>query len=193
VEITNVQVYLSSSYSDQYSLSCHCEGARYHIWVDRQTHKMEERSIARKGPVLFKNSLADHGQEGYYKTRCLDPTATFGSELIARMYAQANGNNLWDKADKDMRDREAEGMRQHRDAMRTKNIKEAGPEMFKVLEAIAEFWATNDPMPLSPGAYIMEDDIPIRDIVHKLVSAAPGCPDCGMSECECRKGLQHIG
>jgi hypothetical protein len=77
--------------------------------------------------------------------------------------------------------------------MRTKNIKEAGPEMFKVLEAIAEFWATNDPMPLSPGAYIMEDDIPIRDIVHKLVSAAPGCPDCGMSECECRKGLQHIG
>jgi len=192
LKISCVAVRRSSKYSDEYSLSCHCDGARYHVWVNVEGHTLRNYSTT-QGPILFKNPLVDRGQEGYYSTRKLATNSKFGIELIGKMFEFADKHGLWEKAEEEMRNRENEEMRQHHKAVRLSHLKEAGPEMFKVLEAIAEFWASNDPMPLSPGAYITEADVPISEIVRKIVDAAPGCPDClrTMNECTCPKGLQH--
>lgn len=100
MKITNVTV-TTSEYGD-FALGCECGGARYHIWLDRETRQARPANLsdprADDGPVIFKNSLAKREEPGYFQTRKLSGDAVFGKALIAKMMAEAIAGDLFTKA-----------------------------------------------------------------------------------------------
>lgn len=95
MKLTNVEV--TTSEFGQFALGCEYKGARYHVWLDRQTKAMS-RDTHGGGTTLFKNSIPRQREAGYFKTRKLDADATFGKQLIAAMMAEALAGDLFNKA-----------------------------------------------------------------------------------------------
>ena len=51
----------------------------------------------------------------------------------------------------------------------------AAPEMFKLLEAIDNFWGQGIcEAPIHPGAYITDQDVPICELIHAAIRKARG-------------------
>jgi hypothetical protein len=166
LKITNVTAGLSSQYAN-YHVACECDGARYHIWVDKDTHQPFYPQ------TLYKNSLAKYGEPGYYKTRHLKPDSKFASEMVAALLHEAAANNLYEKADQKLADELAAEQATHKAAVAVRVAKDAGPEMLKVLESIYEFWReSRGRNPLWPGAMILDDDETIFEAIERVTLLA---------------------
>jgi hypothetical protein len=136
MKITNVEVRCSER--SNYSLACECDGAGYHIWLDRKTRTLEK-------PILYKNSLATKRDEpGYFNTRKLSIESKFGCELVAHMMRCAVQENLFEKAEQKVHDDRAAEIAETEKMRAAERVKDAAPELLAALEHMVAVsnWAT---------------------------------------------------
>jgi hypothetical protein len=122
--IANVEV--SCSERSPYALSCECDGAAYHIWLDRETRVPKDNK-------LYKNAIAPDN----YRTRHLRTDSAFGKELVRLMLDEAKAHDLFLRAErKVLEDREKEAQ-QTAEAARIARIKEHGIELLAALKELS--------------------------------------------------------
>ena len=103
-----LEVEVTCSESSAYALACVCNGAAYHVWLDRNTRALEK-------PVLYKNSLAKSRTDvGYFNTRKLSTESAFGAELVRRMLEIATRDRLFEKAEETVKLKRSGRDRRHR-------------------------------------------------------------------------------
>lgn len=138
--VTNVEVELSSLRGGSYSVSCEYGDARYHIWINSRTGKIESALGRGPAPCLYKRPLAGitpHAP-GYYNTRQLRADSQFGAQLIGEMLAFAKANDLVTKAQDKLKAKEEADKEASRLWRRNNQIKEAAPELFDALKAFVD-------------------------------------------------------
>lgn len=94
-----IEVHVGSPYSP-FCLAWVYDGARYHVWLNRATKELEQR-------VLFKNSIPNRGETGYFECRRLKADIERNAELIGLAMHMATVGDLFNKAEQKMRDEEA--------------------------------------------------------------------------------------
>jgi hypothetical protein len=128
--VTNVAV-TCSEFSD-YALSCVCDGATYHVWLDRKTREVRKE--------LFKNPIPPYN----YKTRHLRTSSKFSAEVIRLMLCEANDGDMFHLAEKAVQRKKAEDRAQNDTVLRINRIKENGPDLLVALQELVsyiyEFW-----------------------------------------------------
>lgn len=87
LKLTNLEI-SCTEYSD-FSVSCHFDGARYHIWLDRDTCKPNlanrlEPHLGQYVPI-HKNSIPKQGEPGYFPHKELKSTSKFGQQLVKQL------------------------------------------------------------------------------------------------------------
>lgn len=88
ITLTNVHITYHSDYN--IAVGWQFEGANYHIWI--WSGKFDSTG------TLFKNSLVDRGQPGYFDTRKLNPTNSRNADMIAIAFAIVKSSRLLEKA-----------------------------------------------------------------------------------------------
>lgn len=120
-----VEVLLTSEYGDM-ALSCHHDGARYHVWLGRHSHAITSK-------VLFKNSIPGHGEPGYFQTRKLKDTSEFAQKLIGAMLTEANKLGMFEAAELKLKVQKAADEQVRKTRQHEKRVTDAAPEMYALL------------------------------------------------------------
>jgi hypothetical protein len=120
-------------------VSCHFEGARYHIWLDGETLAIKSNNI-NKPPTLYKNALVKRNEPGFFECRRLDATNATNKPLVDAMLDVFHGG-LKEQAELHAHQIEQNRLAVAADEARISRIKEAGPQLFEALREICEFWA----------------------------------------------------
>lgn len=84
------------------------DGARFHVWLDPNTGKVEEGCALYKNPPLD----VDRRGPGWFDTRLLDPFNKTNAPLVAELMAAIERDDLISKARAERIEREAEAKRQ---------------------------------------------------------------------------------
>jgi hypothetical protein len=136
LEITNVEVDRTDSY--QYCLSCETTEACYHVWLNKETRKIQTGDLSRlnKEGTIYKNSHAKRGEPGYFQTRYISAKAIFGAQLFAQMMEAANEQNLFDKAEREFSEREKKVEEDNAKLFHIHCAEKAGPALLEACKAV---------------------------------------------------------
>jgi hypothetical protein len=135
-KLTLENVHLHPSEYGHWSVGCICEGARYHLWLDRSTRAPV--GDFKGTPVLYKNPL-DTGlrssDPGYFRTRKLALDKGFGAILVPQLLEHVP--TLWSAAEAMLNAKIADDKVKLAEARRANLAREHGVESLEVLRYIA--------------------------------------------------------
>ncbi len=122
---TDIKVGSYSEFTDKATACWQLAGAKFHVWFNVKTMAFED--------VIYKNSLAEYGEDGYFETRKLDRSIPKNAAIVARVFAEIAGRGL--VAERIAAHKEQLRIRAERNAefARQEQIKEAGLELFREL------------------------------------------------------------
>ncbi len=107
------------------ALGCAVGADRFHFWIHPRTGKIE-------GGIVYKNSVADAGQKGYYNTRTLSAEKGVGREIVGLLMPHLRAALKTFRSEEAQKAiAEAEKARQARAVQR---IRDAAPEILQALE-----------------------------------------------------------
>lgn len=163
------QVKVDTSEYGAFCMSCISGAVRYHVWLDRKTREPERE-------VLFKNSIADREEPGYFQTRRLNLSAPDNQRIYRKMRDEAVRYGMFEKAEAVIvRQKEIDALAAA-ERKRQKLIQEAAPELFAIVERLAEWYESsgyngNGP---SGAALLFEDDETFGTHVRAALLKAKG-------------------
>lgn len=136
MKIENICVHPTTKYSSQYALGWDKDGARFHVWLDRETKEVTMELF--KNPPLGTNLWG----EGYFSTRHLDLHAKQNWLDFTEAFKFAEDNNLFQVEEARLKaELEAEDVK-HQKAVRKRKLETAGPRLYEALQLILNETAT---------------------------------------------------
>ncbi|MCK1684223.1 hypothetical protein IVA87_33765 [Bradyrhizobium sp. 147] len=94
IENVHVDSVNSDAFSDKFAIGWTIGADRFHIWAVQQRR---DRSRILEG-IIYKNSIAKHGEPGYFHTRQLDPDKKAQAAILAEVLAAVDRDDLVAKA-----------------------------------------------------------------------------------------------
>lgn len=165
-----IEVDVDSPYS-AFCLAWVYDGARCHVWLDRATKKLEQR-------ILFKNSIPNRGEAGYFECRKLRVDISRNGDLIGLVMHMAAAGDLFNKAEQKMRDKEADEQRAREQRQQQKRIEERAAEILAAFERLVnatESFAAKEGYIFSPAQSAAEYHFRTElDIAHSVIDDARG-------------------
>lgn len=144
----------------QLALSCHYDGARFHIWLNRETLKPCDSK-------LYKNSIAGYKEEGYFSTRYLEQNEGVGAKIVPVMLLKAA--ELKDATEKSIQLEEAHRCAINEDSYRDVLVERAGKTLLVQLQKAIKFFEENGGdedytfLPGMKAAVSMAKTVPMRE------------------------------
>lgn len=156
---TNFTAYVGSLDIGDISIGCEYDGARYHIWLDRESLLPSAKgSVA---GVLYKNSLAAYGEEGYFSTKHLCQDTELGRRLVPQMLNRAR--HLVAEERKRLVKERAEQDKKNEEEAAEERVREAVPELLEALKVMVAMVEYNG---LAPRKY--DDKCPYEPTTEGL-------------------------
>jgi hypothetical protein len=129
MKIENVHV-TTQSYSQSYCLSWDAKGARYHVWLNRETRGLQDNTLFKNPPLGV-----EHRGPGYFPTRRLDASKQSGTEMIALAWEAATTLDLFALAEKTCKIEQEQELARASENARVQRIRQAGPLLLVALQA----------------------------------------------------------
>lgn len=140
---TDVQVTSISSFSKRAAAAWNMDGARFHVWFDFNTKKLDSDRLIYKNPPHG----VDHQHPDYFKTRYLKADLPKNAETLQQVFAEIDRRDLITAAlaaeKEEFRKRDAENV----ERARLNRITEAALLLYEACEAAEQV--------LVEGAHVM--------------------------------------
>jgi hypothetical protein len=172
MKISDVEVSRHSEHSE-YSLSWRSGDARYHVWLSTDGQYKVKPCIGNSNQNRALYKTTENGPAARATISQLDISVPKNKAMVLDAMAEATAQHLFEKCNADLLEHEQAYLKKAHAEYLIELQHKAGPEMYKVLKAIAVFFARNLSMPLAPGAMISETgDELIVDEVNRVVTLA---------------------
>lgn len=119
-------------YSSSAALGGTFEGARYHVWFDTETFKVD--------PTLYHNPPEGlkYGEEGYFRTRKHRIDSVFGKGMVEALFETMNREGLIGKARREQQEEDRKASEQNMAAGAAQRVKEAAPDLLAALRELRD-------------------------------------------------------
>lgn len=131
MNVTNIEVGISSVFNRRAAASWHMGGARFHVWFDFDTKEMDRDGIIYKNPLTDDRKHPDH-----FDTRKLDADVPKNAEIIKHVFAEIDKRGLISVALAAEAKKERERQANEQERQRIQRIKDASLELFDALTVI---------------------------------------------------------
>lgn len=130
IENIHVDSINSDAFSDKFAIGWTIGADRFHVWAVQQRR---DRSRILEG-IVYKNSIAKHGEPGHYHTRQLDPETKTQAEILAEVLAVVDRDDLVEKARQAARNKLA----------RNRRTAELAAELSAIEREVITIWKAGD-------------------------------------------------